>query len=64
MTEKLKHYLSNLTAHDLPTGAAALTGIVLLFLVFRTGKLILKVLFFLIAAGLFAGAYWWHAQRG
>lgn len=52
-----------LTSHDLPTGALAVIGIVLLFLVFRTGKLVMRLAFLLAAAGLFATAYWWHVQR-
>jgi hypothetical protein len=52
-----------ITWHDLPTGALAVIGIVLLFLVFRTGKLAMRLVFVLIAAGLFAAAYWWHLQQ-
>lgn len=52
-----------LTSHDLPTGALAVIGIVLLFLVFRTGKLVMRLGFLLVAAGLFAAAYWWHFQQ-
>lgn len=52
-----------LTSHDLPTGALAIIGIVLLFLVFRTGQLVMRLAFLLVAAGLFAAAYWWHVQR-
>jgi high-affinity Fe2+/Pb2+ permease len=42
---------------------AALAGIVLILFMFKTGKLLTKLLFFLIAAGLFAGAYWWHTHK-
>ena len=52
-----------ITSHDLPTGALAVIGIVLLFLIFRTGKLVMRLAFLLVAAGLFAAAYWWHFQR-
>jgi hypothetical protein len=55
--------LDALTSHDLPTGALAVIGIVLLFLVFRTGKLVMRLAFLLVAAGLFAAAWWWHLQR-
>jgi hypothetical protein len=51
------------TFHDLPTGALAVIGVVLLVLVFRTGKLVMRLGFLLAAAGLFAAAYWWHFQR-
>ena len=37
-----------------------LVGIILLVLVFKTGKAFTRFLFFIIAVGLFAGAYWWH----
>jgi len=60
---KFKDFFSHLSQHDLPTGAALLVGIVLLFLIFRTGKSFGKVLLFLIAIGLFAGAYWWHIHK-
>jgi hypothetical protein len=52
-----------ITWHDLPTGALVVIGIVLLGLVFRTGKLVTRLVFVLIAAGLFAAAYWWQFQR-
>jgi predicted exporter len=61
--DKIKDFFANLSSHDLPTGMAVLVGIVLLFLVFRSGKSFAKVLLFLVAIGLFAGAYWWHAHR-
>lgn len=50
-------------AHDLPTGGLALLGVVLLVFVFRAGKIVRRLLFLLVAAALFAGAYWWHTQR-
>jgi hypothetical protein len=61
--DKIKDFFSNLSAHDLPTAGAVLVGIVLLFLVFRSGKSFAKVLLFLVAIGLFAGAYWWHTHK-
>jgi hypothetical protein len=61
--ESIKEFLSTLTAHDLPAGAAALIGFVLVFLVFKTGKVFMKVMFLLFAAALFAGAYWWHYHK-
>ncbi len=60
---KIKDFFNHLSTHDLPTGVAALAGIILLFLVFRTGKSFAKLLIFLIAIGLFAGAYWWHTHK-
>jgi high-affinity Fe2+/Pb2+ permease len=61
--DKLKEFFNNLGAHDLPTGAAALVGIVLLFLVFKTGKSFFRLVLFFIAVGLFAGAWWWHQHK-
>ncbi len=55
--------LDKFSIHDLPTGAAALIGLVLLFLVFKTGKFLMKVILLLVAVGLFAGAYWLHTQK-
>jgi hypothetical protein len=55
--------LDDLIGHDLPTGALALIGVVLLFVVFRTGKVVMKLVLLLIAAGLFAAAYWWYFLR-
>lgn len=55
--------LDTFASHDLPAGALAVIGIVLLFLVFRTGKLVMRLVFLLAAAGLFAAAYWWHLQQ-
>lgn len=52
-----------ITWDDLPTGVLAVIGIVLLFLVFRTGKFAMRLAFLLVAAGLFAAAYWWHLQQ-
>lgn len=55
--------LDNLTAHDLPTGLLALVGIVLLVLVFRTGKVFFKLVVSLVAIGALAGAVWWHLHQ-
>lgn len=62
--DKIKDFVSSLGTHDLPTGAAAVVGLVLLFLVFKTAKFMMKLVLFLIAASLFAGAYWWHTHHG
>jgi hypothetical protein len=61
--DKIKEFFSNLSAHDMPTGAAALVGIVLLLLMFKAGKFFIKFLLFLIAIGLIAGAWWWHTHK-
>lgn len=61
--DKLKEFVSHLSLRDLPTGAAALAGIILLFLVFKAGKTFTKLLFVFIAVALFAGAYWWQTHR-
>jgi hypothetical protein len=59
----IKNFFSQLDIKDLPTGVAALVGIVLLILVFKTGKAISRFLLFIIAVGLFAGAWWWHQHK-
>ena len=61
--DKIKDFFSNLSTHDLPTGGAVLVGIVLLFLVLKTGKSFIKAIIFLIAIALFVGAYLWHHHR-
>ena len=61
--DSIKEFFRDPSAHHLPTGVAVLIGIVLLFLVFKTGRFLMKVMFFLIAVALFAGAYWWHTHK-
>jgi hypothetical protein len=61
--DKLKDFFNNHGLHELPTGAAALIGIVVLVLIFKAKKSMAKVILLLIAIGLFAGAYWWHNQK-
>lgn len=61
--DSIKNFFSHLSLRDLPTGAAVLVGVVLVILMFKTGKFITKLIFFLIAAALFGGAYWWHTQK-
>jgi hypothetical protein len=61
--DKIKDFFSNLGTHDLPTGVAALAGIILLVLVFKTGKMASRFLLFIIAVALFAGAWWWHQHK-
>jgi len=62
-SETIKASLAHLSRHDLPTGAAALVGIILLVLVFRTAKFASKVLLFLVALALVAAAIWWHCHE-
>ena len=59
---KIRDFFDNSGLHDLPTGVGALIGIVLLILIFKTRKSATKIILLLVAAGLFAGAYWWHQQ--
>jgi len=62
--DNIKNFFNNLGTHDLQDGGAVLVGIVLLLLlVFKAGKLFIRFLLFLIAVGLFAGAWWWHAHK-
>ncbi|MEJ0091145.1 MAG: hypothetical protein WDM80_15550 [Limisphaerales bacterium] len=59
----MKDFFSQFTSKDLPTGGAVLVGIILLVLVFRAGKHLNRFLLFILAIGLFAGAYWWHQHK-
>jgi hypothetical protein len=61
--DNIKEFFSNLSSHDLPAGGAGLVGVVLLVLVFKTGKSANRLLLFLIAIALFAGAWWWHQHK-
>lgn len=61
--DKIKEFFSNLGTHDLPSGGAGLVGIILLVLVFKTSRTANRFLLFLIACGLFAGAWWWHQHK-
>jgi hypothetical protein len=61
--DNIKAFFHNLSIHDLPTGGAVLVGIVLLILVFKARKTGHRFLLFLIAIGLFAGAWWWHQHH-
>ncbi len=61
--DTIKDFFGQFTSRDLPTGGAVLVGIILLILVFRTGKDFSRLLLFIIAVGLFAGAYWWHQHK-
>lgn len=48
--------------HNLPAVAALLMGILFLFLVFKAGRLVTRLVLSLIAAVFFAGAYWWYTH--
>jgi hypothetical protein len=61
--DKIKDFFSQFDIKDLPTGGAALVGIILLVLVFKTGKAVNRLLLFIIAVALFAGAWWWHQHK-
>lgn len=61
--DTLKDFFSNLSLHHVPTGVAVLVGFILLVLVFKAGKFLAKLLFFVVALALFAGAYWWHTHK-
>ncbi len=61
--DHIKDFFSQFDNKDLPTGGALLVAIVLLFLVFKTGKAISRFLLFIIAVGLLAGAWWWHHHK-
>jgi hypothetical protein len=61
--DKLKDFITDFGKNDLPTAAAALVGILLLFFMLKTTKFLMKLALLLVAVGLFAGAYWWHAHK-
>ena len=57
---KIKDFFDGPGNHDLRVAVAVLVGLMLLFLVFRTGKTFAKVIAVLAAVGLVATAWWWH----
>lgn len=61
--DSIKEFFRNLSSHDLPAAGAVLAGVIFLILIFKTGKIAFRFLLFLIAVGLFAGAWWWHTQK-
>jgi hypothetical protein len=61
--DKIKSFFSNLSTHDLLAGGAGLVGIILIVLMFKAGKFVARLLLFLIAIGLFVGAWWWHQHQ-
>jgi hypothetical protein len=61
--DKIRDFFGQFDIKDLPAGGAALVGIILLILVFTTGKALTRFLFFIVAVGLFAGAWWWHQHK-
>jgi len=61
--DKIKEFFSDLSPHELHAGVAVLVGLVLLFLGLKAGKFFSRLLLVLIAIGLFAGAWWWHAHK-
>ena len=60
--DHLKETFGKVHGHNLPAFAGVLAGLVLLFLVFKAGKLVTKLVLFLTAAAFFAGAYWWFTH--
>jgi hypothetical protein len=61
--DKINEFLSTFDKQDLPAGGAGLVAIILLFLVFKARRATHRFLLFLIAIGLFAGAWWWHTHK-
>ncbi|MHC1766637.1 MAG: hypothetical protein AB9869_20420 [Verrucomicrobiia bacterium] len=45
--------------HNLPALIAILFGVAFMCLVFKAARLVGKIVLFLTASALFAGAYWW-----
>lgn len=44
----------------LPAGAMVVIAIVLLFVLFKVGKLVSRLILLAVIAALLYGAYWWH----
>lgn len=61
--DKIRDFFSHLSRRDLPMMGAVLAGIVLLLLVFKMTKVFIRLLLFLIAMGLIAGACWWYQHK-
>ena len=51
------------TSGEIPAGAMAIGGIVVLIIAFKAAKGFLKIIFLLAALALFAGATWWHFHK-
>lgn len=60
---KLDELVDRVASGDIPTGALALTGIVVLLLTLKVKKGVFKILFLLAALSLFALAAWWHVRH-
>ena len=52
--------LEQLKTGDLPIWLLAVLGLVLLFIGYKVAKVLLKVLFILVALALIAGVIWWY----
>jgi hypothetical protein len=63
--DKIKNslHLGRLNSSDIPTGAFALTGVVVLIIAFKSGKFISKMLLGLVALALVGAAVWWHLHN-
>ena len=59
----LQEIVGKVRSSEIPVGALAGAGIVLLLLSLRGGKGGSKLLSIIIAMALFGGAVWWHLQR-
>jgi hypothetical protein len=55
--------IKKLSSGDMPTAGMAGVGILLLLVAWKVGKAVIKVIFFLLALALFAGAVWWHLHN-
>ena len=56
-------FIAALSPQEWSAGAVLGIAVVVLYIMFKIGKFFLKLVLFLIAAGLIAGAWWWLAQR-
>jgi hypothetical protein len=63
--DKIKNslHLDRLNSSDIPTGAFAIIGVVVLVIAFKSGKFISKMLLGLVALALVGAAVWWHLHN-
>lgn len=60
MNKTLKDLWDELTSGDIPAGALAVTGIILLLLSLKLAKGAMRMLLVWLAIALLGGAAWWH----
>lgn len=58
--DAIKDLLNKLNSSDIPTGAFAVIGIVVLVIALKASKFVVRLLLGLLALIFVAGAVWWH----